>query len=94
MVETELQIINISIIFPSLDSTCINHDLHNSHKSTVPTLPTALSINVLALGTGTLQSLTHLLSGKMLSNFLFQQAGMIHNCENSRFIFSAGNYVT
>lgn len=80
MVETELQIINISIIFPSLYYTCINHDLHNNHKSTVPTLSTALSINVLALGMGDLQCLTHLLAGKMPSNSLLRQAVMIHNC--------------
>lgn len=71
MVETELQIINISIIFPSLDYTCINHDLHTNQNSTAPMLSTALSIDVLALGTGTPQSLTHLLSGKIPSNFLF-----------------------
>lgn len=69
MTETELQIINISIIVPSADYTCINHDLHTA--TTVPALPTASSTNVLALGMGVLQSLTHLLSAKMPSNFLF-----------------------
>lgn len=66
--ETELQIINISIIVPSLDHTCINHGLHSHHSSHTST---ASSTNVLALGTGVLQSLTHLLSAKMPANFLF-----------------------
>lgn len=54
--KVELQTINISIIFPPSVCTCINHDLHNNHKPTVPTLPAALSINVLALGMGDLHS--------------------------------------
>lgn len=73
MVETELQIINISIIFPLLDYTCINHDLQSNHRNIATTLPTLLyvCISVLVLGSGDLQPLTHLLSGKMTGfNFL------------------------
>lgn len=46
MVETELHIINISIIFLPLDSTCINHHLHRNHKDTAPMVSMLLYVPV------------------------------------------------